>query len=323
MAAKHADIIWMDGNLKPWTEGNLHIMSHTLHYGSGCFEGIKCYATDNGPAIFRLEAHITRLFESAALYRIEIPFTVEEVIQGCVDTVRANSLESCYIRPIVCYGFDSLGVHPNSCPVHVAVACFNWGAYLGEDGLKHGVRITQSPWKKFHYSSNPTVAKASGQYLNSLLAVQDARDRGYDEALLLNMEGNIAEGSGQNLFLVKDGELFTNDEQSSILLGITRDTVITLAKDLGIPLHIGVLTPQQFLDADEAFFTGTATEITPIRELDGQVIGSGSPGEMTVMLRTLYFDIVNGKRPEYSSWLHYVTGSEHVQADQHLYNAVT
>ena len=323
MAGKHTDFMWMDGNLIPWNQGNIHCMSHTLHYGSGCFEGIKCYTTDSGPAIFRLKAHISRLFESAALYRITIPYTLGEVIQGCVDVVRANSLESCYIRPIVFYGFDSLGVHPNHCPVHVAVACFDWGAYLGEDGLKNGVRITLSPWKKFHHTSFPTVAKASGQYLNSLLAVQGARDRGFDEALLLNKEGNIAEGSGQNLFLVKDDALYTNDEKSSILLGITRDTVISLANDLGIRVHIGDLTMEQLLNADEAFFTGTATEVTPIRELDGRVIGHGSPGEITVLLRSLYFDIVHGCRPEYNKWLHYVAHEEYAHHSQPVYNAVS
>lgn len=322
MAGKHTEFMWMDGNLIPWDQGNVHCMSHTLHYGSACFEGIRCYTTDNGPAIFRLEAHIARLFESAGLYRITVPYTIDEVVQGCVDVVRANSLESGYIRPIVFYGFDSLGVHPNNCPVHVAVACFDWGAYLGEDGLKNGVRITLSPWKKFHYTSFPAVAKASGQYLNSLLAVQAARDGGFDEALLLNSEGNIAEGSGQNLFLVKDGALYTNDEKSSILLGITRDTVISLADDLGLAVHIGDLTQQQLLDADEAFFTGTATEITPIREFDGQVIGSGSPGEVTVLLRSLYFDIVHGRRPEYHKWLHYVTHEEFVPLGTPVYNVV-
>ena len=304
MNSKHAAYIWMDGEIKPWSEGYIHVMSHGLHYGSGCFEGIRCYATENGPAIFRLEDHIERLVRSAALYGINVPFSADELVRASVEVVTANELQSCYIRPIVFYGFDTLGVHPNQCPVHVTIACFNWGAYLGKDGLNHGVRITVSTWRKFHYTNFHAIAKGSGQYLNSLLAVREAKERGFDEALLLNMEGTIAEGSGNNLFIVKGGMLHTNDEKSSILLGITRDTVLRVAADLGIPVHIGDLTLDQLYGADEAFFTGTATEVTPIREIDGRIIGSGRPGEVTTLLRDLYFDIVYGRRPEYREWLY-------------------
>jgi len=277
-----------------------------MHYGSGVFEGIKCYSTDDGPAIFRLEDHVQRMIDSADLYGMPIPYTLDELVQACIEVVKANQLESGYIRPIVFYGYDSLGVHPNKCPVQVAVACFDWGAYLGEEGITKGVRITISPWKKFHWSSFPTTAKGNGQYLNSLLAVADARKRGFDEALLLNMEGNIAEGSGQNLFLVKEGTLYTNDEKASILMGITRDTIIKVSEDLGLTVKIGDLIWDQLLEADEAFFTGTASEVTPIREVDGHTIGNGKPGELTIRLSTLYFDIVKGKRPEYRHWLAYV-----------------
>lgn len=303
MAPTHAPIIWMNGTLLPWSEGTTHVMSHTLHYGSGVFEGIKCYPTNDGPAIFRLEDHIQRLARSADLCGIQLPYTVEEIVQASVEVVKANRLESGYIRPIVFYGYDSLGVHPNNCPVQVTIACFDWGTYLGEEGIINGVRITISPWKKFHWSSFPTTAKANGQYLNSLLAVTEARKRGFDEALLLNMEGNIAEGSGQNLFVVKDGTVHTNDEKSSILMGITRDTIIRVSKDLGVPVEIGDLTQDQLLEADEAFFTGTASEVTPIREIDGHTVGSGKPGKLTIRFRALYFDIVKGKRPEYRHWL--------------------
>jgi branched-chain amino acid aminotransferase len=305
MTNKHTPYIWMDGEITSWSEGNVHVMSHTLHYGSGCFEGIKCYLTENGPAIFRLEDHIQRLISSATLYGIKAPFSVEELVAACAEAVKANELQSCYIRPIVYYGFDTLGVHPNSCPVHVAIACFNWGAYLGEDGLNHGVRITVSSWRKFHYSSFHCLAKGNGQYMNSMLAVQEAKAQGFDEALLLNMEGNIAEGSGNNLFIVKSGTLITNDETSSILMGITRDTVLQVARDQAIPVEISDLTLDGLREADEAFFTGTATEVTPIREVDGHIIGDGTPGEITAHLRSLYFDIVHGRRSEYLDWLHF------------------
>ncbi|UCH10358.1 MAG: branched-chain amino acid transaminase, partial [Fidelibacterota bacterium] len=298
------------------SEGNVHVMSHTMHYGSGCFEGIKCYLTADGPAIFRLEDHIRRLVRSGALYGIETPFSVEELVAACEEVVRVNDLQNCYIRPIVFYGFDTLGVHPNNCPVHAAIACFNWGAYLGEDGLTHGVRITVSSWRKFHYSSFHCVAKGNGQYMNSMLAVREAKAQGFDEALLLNMEGNIAEGSGNNLFIVKDGILHTNDRTASILMGITRETVLQMAQDEGIPVEISDLTLEQLSDADEAFFTGTATEVTPIREVDGRLIGDGKPGKITTHLRGLYFDIVHGRRAEYHGWLHYVQ-EEAVLRDAH------
>ncbi len=306
MAPTHAPMIWMDGAFLPWAEATTHVMSHALHYGSGVFEGIKCYCTDDGPAIFRLEDHIQRLFDSARLYNMKIPYQVRELVQASVEVVKANELESAYIRPIAFYGYESLGVRAKDCPIHVAIACFNWGAYLGEEGLAKGVRITVSPWKKFSSSSFPSIAKGCGQYLNSMLAVNDAHKRDFDEALLLNMDGNIAEGSGQNLFVVKHGSLFTNDEKASILLGITRDTTIKIAEDLGINVKIGDLTIDQLLDADEAFFTGTASEVTPIRELDGQTIGNGKPGRLTVQLRALYFDIVKGKNSKYRHWLTYV-----------------
>ncbi len=309
MAQTHTPTIWLDGGLKPWAEGTTHIMSHTLHYGSGCFEGIKCYETPDGPAVFRLEDHMIRLQSSAQSFEMQLPYTVEELVQAAIAVIQANKLQSCYIRPVAFYGYDTLGVYPNSCPVQVSIACFDWGAYLGEDGLVNGVKITFSSWIKSHWSSFPTTAKANGQYLNSMLAVQDARNRGFDEALLLNMEGNIAEGSGQNLFLVKDGTAYTNDEKSSILLGITRETVIQICGDLGIPVEIGVLTKEMLLEADEAFFTGTATEVTPIREVDDHTIGMGKPGPVTTRLRALYFDIIQGRRPEYRHWLTYINGA--------------
>ena len=312
MAQTHTQIIWLDGKLKPWSEGTTHMMSHTVHYGSGCFEGIKCYNTPDGPAIFRLEDHMIRLRRSARSFEMEIPFSVEELVQAAIDVVKANRVDSCYIRPIALYGYDTLGVHPKNCPVQVAIACFDWGAYLGQEGLEKGVRVTYSPWRKAHWSAFPTTAKVNGQYLNSLLAVRDAKKRGFDEAVLLNMEGNIAEGSGQNLFLVKNGVVRTNDEKSSILPGITRESIIQLCRDLGIPVEIGVISKEDLQSADEMFFTGTATEVTPIREIEGQIVGNGRPGPITGQLRSLYFEIVGGRRPEYRHWLAYLQTTTNV-----------
>ena len=296
-------LIWFNGKIVPWEEAQIHVMSHVLHYGSGVFEGIKCYSTQNGPVIFRLDDHIKRLFESGEKYGIIIPYSVDELIKACLDIVKLNGFENCYIRPIAFYGYDTLGVHPKNCPVEVAVASFFWGAYLGEDGLTNGVNITVSPWKRLSLESFPSSTKASGQYLNSMLAVQDARKRGYDEALLLNQDGFVAEGSGQNIFIVKDNKVITNGENASILMGITRETIIQLCHDLEIDIQIMNITHEMLLNADEAFFTGTASEITPISSVDDSYIGNGKPGEITLQLKNLYLDIIHGKVSQYTHWL--------------------
>ena len=296
-------LIWFNGEIVPWEEAQIHVMSHVLHYGSGVFEGIKCYSTQNGPVIFRLDDHIKRLFESGEKYGIIIPYSVDELIKACLDIVKLNGFENCYIRPIAFYGYDTLGVHPKDCPVEVAVASFFWGAYLGEDGLVNGVNITVSPWKRLSLESFPSSTKASGQYLNSMLAVQDARKRGYDEALLLNQDGFVAEGSGQNIFIVKDNKVITNGENASILMGITRETIIQLCHDLEIDIQIMDITHEMLLNADEAFFTGTASEITPIISVDDSSIGNGKPGEITLKLKNLYLDIIHGKMSQYTHWL--------------------
>jgi branched-chain amino acid aminotransferase len=285
-------------------------MSHGLHYGSGIFEGIKCYTTAGGPAIFKAEEHINRFFTSAKIYRMHIPFGKADLLKGCLDIIKDNGIENGYIRPVAFYGYDTLGVHPRECPIEVSIGAFDWGAYLGQDALVQGVRVTVSPWRKFHSSSFPTTAKANGQYLNSMLAVQDAKSKGFDEGLLLNQEGTIAEGAGQNIFLVKNGKVYTNEEDSSILMGITRETVIRIAKDLGFKVRIGRLSVGQLLSADEAFFTGTASEVTPIRELDQRVVGSGGRGPITEKLQSAYLDAVHGRNPKYGSWLTYVYDSE-------------
>ena len=303
--------IWFNGEIIPWEDAQVHVMSHVLHYGSGVFEGIKCYKTDHGGAIFKLNEHIDRLFESASTYNMKIPFSKQEIVSGCIDITNKNSLSDCYIRPIAFYGYDTLGVHPKDCPVSVAIASFYWGAYLGDEGILNGVKLTVSPWRKFSYKSMPSTAKASGQYMNSLLAVRDARTKGFDEALLLNEDENIAEGSGQNIFYVKNGELFTNDEKSSILMGITRETIIDIASDIGIKTNITNLTLEDTLNADEAFFSGTASEVTPIKSIDNELIADGNPGEITLKLRKMYLDIVQAKNERYNEWLSFINQHEH------------
>ena len=309
--SNHCDLTWFNGEIMPFNKATTNVMSHALHYGSGVFEGIKCYKTHSGPALFKLDSHINRLYASAEVYKIDIPYSFEEIKQGCLDLVRHNNIDNGYIRPIAFYSYDSLAIHPKECPITVSIAAFYWGAYLGQDALKNGISVTISPWKKFHSSSFPTTAKACGQYLNSLLAVRDANDKGYDEALLLNQEGTIAEGAGQNIFLVKDGELFTNTEDSSILMGITRDTIIQLAKNNDINVNICRLSLEQLFNADEAFFTGTASEVTPISIVDGLTINNGKPGPLTKKLQRLYLDIVHGKIKIYNNWLTYTSYNNH------------
>ena len=301
--ADQSKFIWFNGEIIPWEDANIHVMSHVLHYGSAVFEGIKCYNSENGPAIFRLEDHIKRLFISGEKYGLVIPYTVNELTKACVEIVAVNDFKNCYIRPIAFYGYDTLGVHPKDCPVEVAIASFFWGAYLGEDGVQNGVNITVSPWKRLSLEAFPTSAKASGQYLNSMLAVQDARERGYDEALLLNQNGNIAEGSGQNIFIVKDNKVITNGENASILMGITRETIIQLSKDMGIEVQIIDITQEMLLNADEAFFTGTASEITPIASSDDVPFGDGTPGQITLQLKEKYLNIIHGRDSQYKKWL--------------------
>ena len=256
--------------------------------------------------INRLNDHIKRLIESGEKYGMQIPFSEQDLIDASIDTVHQNGFESCYIRPIAFYGYDTLGVHPKDCPIEVAVASFYWGAYLGDKGLEKGVNITISPWKKLSLDAFPPSAKASGQYLNSMLAVKDARNRGYDEALLLNQEGYIAEGSGQNIFIVKDKKIFTNGINASILMGITRSSIIQISRDLNYSVEITDLSEEMLLNADESFFTGSATEVTPIATVNDRPIGNGKPGSITLELKDLYSQIVHGKESRYNNWLTFV-----------------
>lgn len=306
MSFDEVKTVWMNGEVLPWTKANIHVSSHALHYGSGVFEGIRCYETDHGPAVFRVEEHLDRLFESARVYGIKVPHTRGEIGAAICQTIEANEFASCYVRPIIFFGSGTLGLNPRSCPVEVAVLAWPWPAFLSDDALDAGVRITVSPWRKFHSRMIPTTAKACGQYLNSILAVRDAAGRGFDEALLLDATGGIAEGSGENLFLVRDGVLYTNDEQQSILMGITRDAVITIARDLGIPVQTTTLALEDLMVADEAFFTGTAAEVTPIREVDGALVGDGKPGWVTRSIQKTFMEATAGRLPRYRKWLHYV-----------------
>jgi branched-chain amino acid aminotransferase len=306
MSFDQTEWLWMNGEMIRWRDACVHLTTHTLHLGSGVFEALRCYPTDDGPAIFRLDAHVGRLFASAAMYEMEIGYSTEELQEAICETIRRNRFNVCYIR-LLCYlGSGSLGVFPRDCPVQVAVIAWPLGAYLGARSLESGVRATISSWTKFHSRMMPTTAKACGQYLNSILALREAIRKGYDEAILLDLEGNVAEGSGENIFLVRDGRLLTNDEQSSILLGITRQAVIEIAHDLGYPVEIGKMSPADLLSADEAFFTGTAAEVTPIREVDGQPIGRQARGPITEKIQQTFFNATTGGEPKYRRWLHFV-----------------
>lgn len=294
--------IWHDGKLVPWREATTHVLTHSLHYGLAVFEGLRAYKTDDGPAIFRLKEHTDRLFNSAHIYMMKIPYSKETLMEAHREVVRANKLESCYLRPIAFYGSEKMGVSPKGAQVHVSIAAWPWGAYLGEDGLANGIRVKTASYARHHVNVSMCRAKYSGTYANSILANLEATEHGYDEALLLDVDGFVAEGAGENLFVVKDGQIY-EPEIASALVGITRATVIQLAKELGFEVKAKRLTRDDLYIADEAFFTGTAAEVTPIRELDGRVIGTGSRGPITQQIQNLFFDVVNGRSPFHKSWL--------------------
>jgi branched-chain amino acid aminotransferase len=306
MSFEQTKWVWMNGELVPWASANTHVSAHALHYGSGVFEGMRCYETPNGPAVFRLDAHLERLCSSAEIYGLVIPYEQAELTEAVCEVIRRNDFSSCYVRPICYFGSGSLNVNPRNCPVEVVILAWPWATYLGAAGLEKGVRVTVSPWRKFHSRMMPTTAKGCGQYLNSMLAVRDAIDRGYAEALLLDAEGNLAEGSGENLFIVSKGRLLTNDERHSILLGITRDAVLQIARDLGYEVEIRTLELGDLLSADEAFFTGTAAEVTPISEVDEKMIGNGARGPVTRKIQEVFFDATSGRDHRYAHWLHRV-----------------
>ncbi len=294
--------IWFDGRMVDWRDARIHVLTHTLHYGMGVFEGVRAYQTSAGTAIFRLADHTRRLFNSAKIFQMKMPFGLDTIVQAHKDVVRANALESCYLRPIAWIGSEKLGVSPRGNTVHVAVAAWSWGAYLGEEGLSKGIRVKTSSYSRHHVNVSLVRAKASGYYINSILANQEVTANGYDEALLLDTEGYVSEGAGENVFIVRNGILYTPD-LASCLDGITRDSVITLARDLGIEVREKRITRDEMYCADEAFFTGTAAEVTPIRELDDRPIGEGRRGPVTEKLQSLFFDVVGGRDPRYAHWL--------------------
>ena len=295
--------IWMDGQMVDWRDAKIHVLTHTLHYGCGAFEGVRAYNTVNGTAIFRLQEHTERLMNSAKILRMKLPFTAEQLNQAQIDVVKANKLESCYLRPLVWIGDKKLGVSPKGNTIHAMVAAWAWGAYLGEEGLKRGIRVKTSSYTRHHVNITMTQAKAVSNYSNSILANMEATDDGYDEALLLDSAGFVSEGAGENIFVVKDGVVYTPDLSAGALNGITRNTVLHICKDLDLDLVQKRITRDEVYIADEAFFTGTAAEVTPIRELDRVQIGSGSRGPITEKIQSAFFDIVNGRNPKYAHWL--------------------
>jgi branched-chain amino acid aminotransferase len=296
------DKIWMDGGFVAWDDANIHVLTHTLHYGLGVFEGIRCYKTAKGSAIFRLDEHIKRLFDSAHIFGIEIPFSEEEIKSAIIETVKVNGLKECYIRPLVFIGQGSMGVSPKDNLIRVAIAAWPWGAYLGEDGLTKGIRIKVSSFTRHHVNVDMTRAKVCGYYVNSQLAKAEALMCGCDEALLLDTEGYVSEGSGENIFIVRNNQIKTTP-LTSVLEGITRDSIMRIAGDVGITLKEERFTRDEVYICDEAFFSGTAAEITPIREVDGRTIGKGLRGRITEKLQSIFFDAVKGKNKRYESWL--------------------
>lgn len=303
MSFENIEWIWKNGEIIPWKDATVHVSAHGLHYGSGVFEGIRCYETANGAALFRVREHYERFHESAKVYGFEIPYSVAELTEETCKLIRQNDFKSCYVRPICFMGSGSLGVFPRNCPAEVSIMAWAWGAYLGAEGLEKGIRVTVSPWRKFHSSMMPTTAKACGQYLNSILAVSDAFARGFDEALLLDVDGKLAEGSGENLFVIKDGKIYTNKADDSILMGITRSAAIEIARAEGFEIEAKSLELEDLLNSDEAFFTGTAAEITPIREVDEHTIGAGKRGAVTEKIQSVFFDAVNGRDERFAKWL--------------------
>ena len=304
MPLETVDKIWMDGELVDWADAKIHILTHTLHYGSGVFEGIRAYATDRGPAIFRLEEHIRRLLDSAKIFMIDVPYSYDDLVAATVETVRVNNVESCYIRPLVYLGYGEMGLNPMPCPVNVAIAIWPWGSYLGDEGVKHGVRMKVSSWKRHDPNIMPPAAKGTGMYINSSMAKVEALKAGYDEAIMLSPQGYVSECTGENIFLVKHGRIVTPPVSAGALEGITQDSVRHIAEDLGIPYEVGNILRSDLYTADEAFLSGTAAEVVPVRSVDDREIGE--PGPITRRIQETYFAAVKGQDDRYKDWLTYV-----------------
>ncbi len=296
--------IWMNGELVDWDDAKIHVLTHSLHYGSGVFEGIRCYKTGRGPAVFRLKEHMQRLHDSGKVYFMDIPYSVDELCTATKELIRANGLEECYIRPIAYRGYGEMGLNPLNSPIDVSIAAWPWGAYLGEEGLRNGIRVKVSSFQRISPNILPPTAKNTGQYANSILAKLESIHAGYDEAILMDYRGFISEGPGENLFIVKDGIIYTPPEHASILKGITRDSIIVIARDLGYEVVETDMTRGTLYLADEAFFTGTAVELTPIREIDGYRIGR--PGPITRKIQAKFFEVIKGRDERYKNWCDFI-----------------
>jgi branched-chain amino acid aminotransferase len=303
------ELIWMNGELVPWEDANVHVLTHGLHYGSGVFEGVRCYDTDLGPAVFRNADHVERLLKSAELYYMPVPYSAEELRAATREVVARNGLRSCYIRPIVFRGYGQMGLNPLEAPVEVTIACWEWGSYLGEDGKREGVRAKVSSWRRISPDSLIPHAKASGQYLNSVLAKVESLKAGYDEAILLDDHGHVCEGTGENLYVVRDGEIATPGQHNSILDGITRRSIMQIAQDLGYTVVERNVARAEMYLADEVFMSGTAAELVPVREVDDHPIGTGEPGEITQVLQAAFDDAIHGRSERYREWLDVVDSS--------------
>ena len=303
MALVKTDKIWHNGRFIHWDDAKIHVLSHVINYASAVFEGIRCYSTPQGPAIFRLREHMQRLFDSAAIYRMEIPFTLEEICNAATELIRANKMDSAYIRPIVMRGYGDVGVNPSNCPIEVYMACWDWGRYLGEEALRNGVDVGVSSWQRPAPNTLPQMAKAAGNYLSSALIRMEAQANGYAEAIALDVHGQVSEGSGENIFLVRNGMVTTPPLSNGPLPGVTRDTVMTLCRDLKYPVSEQIIPREMLYLADELFFVGTAVEITPIRSVDHIKIGSGSRGPITKQLQEDFFAITGGQKPDLHGWL--------------------
>jgi len=305
MPIKKMEFIWFNGKLVPWDEAQLHVLAHVVHYGSSFFEGLRCYETPRGTAIFRLTAHMRRLIDSARIYRTELPYSLEQLVAAVKETVRANGLKAGYIRPVVYRGYGEIGVNPLNNPVELAIATIEWGKYLGAEAMEQGVDVCVSSWNRFAPNTMPAMAKAGGNYMNSQLIKMEALANGYAEGIALDTNGQVSEGSGENLFLVRDGVAYTPPAGASILSGITRDTVITLLGELGVELRQQVMPREMLYVADELFFTGTAAEVTPIRSVDRMTVGKGRRGPVTSAVQAAFFEVVQGEREDRYGWLEY------------------
>jgi branched-chain amino acid aminotransferase len=306
MPIEAVDKIWMDGELVPWADAKVHVLTHTLHYGSGVFEGIRAYATSRGPAVFRLTDHINRLFDSAKILMIDIPYSPQQLIDATKETVRVNGLDSCYIRPIAFLGYGEMGLNPLPCPVNVSIAIWPWGTYLGEDGITNGVRMKISSWQRHDPNAMPPACKATGMYINSSMAKVEAIKAGYDEAILLSPQGYVSECTGENIFVVRNGKIITPPVSAGALEGITQNSVSTIARDLGFDYEVGNILRSDLYTCEEAFVTGTAAEVVPIKSIDDREVGAGEPGPITRKIQETYFATVRGEVDRYKDWLEHV-----------------